>query len=595
MFDGRIYRAALVPLLFVVVIAGFSVTGRPAPLASTLAPDAFDGARAFAELRSLAARFPDRRPGSSGDERLARYAQGAISGAAGSAGGGFQVTTRAFQAQTIDGERTLVNVLAERPGSTGESPIAILAHRDAAHAGSQAELSATAALIELARVFAHSDTRRTILLVSTSGGSGGYGGAADFAANMAGPLDAAIALGDLAGADAHRPFLVPFSSGAARAPDVLTRTLAGAVSQEVGVKAGEPGFGAQLAHLALPLASGEQAPLDGAGVPAVLLQVDGERGPSPSEPLSQARLENFGRAVLSAIYALDEGHDVEPDVGARLALGRKTLPAWAVRLLGLALLVAPLIACVDALARLRRRREPLARWIAWTASCAAPFALAALFAIALGRLGVVAAPSAQLPARSLAADGSAPAALIATALVTALALAAWPAFARRMSLAPRPDADGAGLAVMLVLVGLGVLTWLVNPFAALLVAPAANLWLAAGEPHARPRPVAIAAVLLGLVPVVLLALVYARSLGLGPIALAESVALALAGGQVGLPAALLWSVGLGCLLAILALRRATAPHDDSRSLQPADRITTRGPLTYAGPGSLGGTESALRR
>ena len=48
MFDGRIYRAAFVPLLFVLVIAGFSLASRPGPLRSTLAPDAFDGARAAA-------------------------------------------------------------------------------------------------------------------------------------------------------------------------------------------------------------------------------------------------------------------------------------------------------------------------------------------------------------------------------------------------------------------------------------------------------------------------------------------------------------------------------------------------------------------
>ena len=41
-----------------------------------------------------------------------------------------------------------------------------------------AELSGTAALLELARVFAARETKRTIVLVSTSGGSGGDAGAA---------------------------------------------------------------------------------------------------------------------------------------------------------------------------------------------------------------------------------------------------------------------------------------------------------------------------------------------------------------------------------------------------------------------------------
>ena len=73
MFDGRIYRAALVPLLLVIVIAGFSLVSRSARFGSTLAPDAFNGARAYADLQALVKRFPDRRPGSSGDHALASY------------------------------------------------------------------------------------------------------------------------------------------------------------------------------------------------------------------------------------------------------------------------------------------------------------------------------------------------------------------------------------------------------------------------------------------------------------------------------------------------------------------------------------------
>jgi len=42
---------------------------------------------------------------------------------------------------------------------------------------------------------------------------------------------------------------------------------------------------------------------------------------------------------------------------------------------------------------------------------------------------------------------------------------------------------------------------------------------------------------------------------------------------------------------VLAWRaRRLPPHEAADA-----RITVRGPVTYAGPGSLGGTESALRR
>ncbi len=612
MLDGRIYRAGFVPLLLVLAIAGFSLASRPAPLRSTLAPDAFNGARAFADLQALSNEFPERRPGSPGDDRLAARIAQTLAGVGGppppatagarsaqtSAGRGFQVSTRRLRAQTIDGARTLTTVIAERPGSTGLSPIAILAHRDASARGSAAELSGTAVLLELARVFSQSETRRTIVLVSTSGGTGGDAGAADFARRPGQPLDAAIALGDVAGASARKPFVLPFSSAAEAAPESLERTLDTAIAQEVGTSPGEPGDAALLAHLAFPLATGEEAPLNGAGTPSVLVQVSGERGPASGERVSQPRLLNFGRAMLSATYALDEGPDIARESTPRLTLGRKTLPAWAIRMLALALLLPPLLVCGDALARLRRRREPLLRWIVWALSGALPFLTAALFAILLGALGIVASPSTQPPAGALSADGSAPGALAAVALVLALSLLAWPALVRRLGLPVRPSADGAALAVLLALLGVALLAWLIDPFACLLFVPALHLWLVAigavRRVGARARALALCAILTGVVPLALLLIVYARELGIGPVGLSESIVLALAGGQLGPLAALAFSVALGCLVAVLAL---APPRDPEGRADPREwiEISTRGPASYAGPGSLGGTESALRR
>ncbi len=594
MFDGRIYRAAFVPLLLVLVVAGFSLSGSAPPLRSTLAPDAFDGARAFAELQTLARRFPDRRPASAGDRRFASYVAQSLRALGGSAGGGFQVSTSEVSAQTIDGEQTLENVIATRPGSTGLAPIAIIAHRDAAAPGSSAELSGTAALIELARVFAHSETRRSIVIVSTSGGSGGYGGAASFAGGLSTPLDAAIVLGDVAGQVARRPFVLPFSASGAAAPAALTNTLSSAISQEAGIEAGTPSAGSSLAHLAFPLATGEESPIQAAGVPAALLQVSGERGPSPGESVSQARLESFGRAALSAVYALDEGPEIPAGAGTGVSFGRKTLPGWAVRLLALALMLPVLVTCVDALARLRRRREPVLRWVLWTLTCALPSLSCALFAILLGLLGIVAAPAGALSSASLSADPSARGAAVATAFVLALATLCWPALLRRLSLPARPSEDGAGLGPMLVLLAVALLTWLVNPFASLLFIPALHLWLIACSPQLRRGALSYVAILAGLFGLALLLLAYVHELGLGPGGLAESAVLLLAGGQVGLFGALIWSVAIGCLLAVLMLSRARLPIG-SGGQEEWMKISTRGPLTYAGPGSLGGTESALRQ
>ena len=173
------------------------------------------------------------------------------------------------KAQTIDGERRLQTVVAERPGSTAEPPILIVAHRDAAKAGAEGEMSATAALLELARVFAARETKRTIVLVSTSGGSGGDAGAAEparglEAAGIRGPFDAAIVLGDLAAASlASRS---SFRTQTALAPRRWSsRGRSRPRSTESGWDPGAPSTFGQLAHLAFPLAAGEQGVLGAGG------------------------------------------------------------------------------------------------------------------------------------------------------------------------------------------------------------------------------------------------------------------------------------------------------------------------------------------
>jgi hypothetical protein len=49
---------------------------------------------------------------------------------------------------------------------------------------------------------------------------------------------------------------------------------------------------------------------------------------------------------------------------------------------------------------------------------------------------------------------------------------------------------------------------------------------------------------------------------------------------------------VACLAALIAVMRAR--RRVAANVEP-EPLRTRGPLTYAGPGSLGGTESALRR
>jgi hypothetical protein len=127
--------------------------------------------------------------------------------------------------------------------------------------------------------------------------------------------------------------------------------------------------------------------------------------------------------------------------------------------------------------------------------------------------------------------------------------------------------------------------------------PALHLGLLLASPELRPRRAgAFALLAAGLLPLALLVVFYAHQLGLSVGGVAWTGLLLLAGGHVGFVAALLWSVAFGCAVAagLVASGSSSAPLPGVRTGDDAE-VTIRGPLSYAGPGSLGGTESALRR
>src|SRR5215207_10137092 len=99
MLDLRLYRVAFVPAVLAIIVAAFSLTGRGSPAVGTpLAPDAFDGKRAIAQLRALETAYPDRRPGGPDDERLADRVATELR-----AGGEFTVSERRLAGQTAEG------------------------------------------------------------------------------------------------------------------------------------------------------------------------------------------------------------------------------------------------------------------------------------------------------------------------------------------------------------------------------------------------------------------------------------------------------------------------------------------------------------
>ncbi|MFZ0043504.1 MAG: hypothetical protein WAK93_19500, partial [Solirubrobacteraceae bacterium] len=152
--------------------------------------------------------------------------------------------------------------------------------------------------------------------------------------------------------------------------------------------------------------------------------------------------------------------------------------------------------------------------------------------------------------------------------------------------------EGVVAALLAVLCLVTVAIWLQNPYAAALLIPALHLWLWAVNPDLRLAfPIRLGMLALGVVPVALVVVYYAGSLGFGPVQAAWEAVLLLAGHGVSLLAALEWSVVAGCLVTA-----GTLAFKASREVKPVPvPVTVRGPVTYAGPGSLGGTKSALRR
>lgn len=594
MLDPRIYRAALVPVLLALVVVAFSLEDRPRPMTATLAPDAFEGERAFAQLQELAREHADRRPGDAGDAALAAEVAGQLRGA------GFDVRREVFDGETIDGSRELETVIGERAGTSDER-VVVVAHRDAAGPRAAAEMSGTAALLELARVFgAPRRTQRTLTLVSTTGGSGGAAGAARLAEQLEGPAPSpaesvvgVLVLGDLASRRAGRDLVVPWSNDLGATSLRLRRTLQSAVETETGRDPGQARALAHVARFAFPITFGEQGPLLDDGLPAVLLSATGELGPRPGARVSRQRQQELGRAALRTVTALDEGPRVQTATTADLPTSRKVLPGWAMRLLVGALIVPPLIAAVDGFARVRRRGEAAVAWLRWTLATALPFAVTGLFVVLLGLTGLVPSPVAPVPPAAVPVQG---AALVAAGLVLLLGWLVLRPVGLRLTGSQRdPSSPGAAAMVLLVLCAAAIVVWAVNPYAALLLVPALHLWLFALAPEIRPSPpLAIAVVLLGLLPAALVVVGLAGALELGAQGVAWLALLLVAGGHISPLTWLMWSVLAGCAAgALLIAARGPGgrrPEDDHEA-----PITVRGPSTYAGPGSLGGTKSALRQ
>jgi hypothetical protein len=216
-----------------------------------------------------------------------------------------------------------------------------------------------------------------------------------------------------------------------------------------------------------------------------------------------------------------------------------------------------------------------------------------LLVLGLALTGLLVAPPEPVTADLAPLRAGGIAILVSLVCLLVLAFGLLRPFLARLAGARGEPVNGAtAAAVPLVLCAVTAAIWVGNPFAAALIVPALHLWTWAVAPEVRIGRIGrLMFVAVGLVPLVLVVVYYAVTLGLGPIGLAWTFVLMVGGGHVGVVTALEWSLFLGCAASVAVIALQAARAGDAADLP----ITVRGPVSYAGPGSLGGTESALRR
>jgi hypothetical protein len=573
MIDLRLYRFALLAVPVVAVIAMFSLQSPPAALTGGVPPDAFDPSSAAPLAKQLADSSAYPTPGSAADNAMADQVKAQFS-----AIDGATVSEQRFDGSFRGHDVHLRNLIATLPGESNRQ-IALIAPRDVAEgSGAMTSAASTAAMLEIANSFSGAAHHKTLVFVSTDGSSMGALGAKRFIGDYsdAGLVDAAIVLSQPALQDPSPPLVIPWSTGAQSTASQLDDTANATVSEEAATPAGDEGPIADLLRLALPAGLGEQGPLIKAGLPAVRLSSDGELPMDPSEDIPDNfdtdTFARFGRSALSLILALDASPGaVEHGPSGYIGVAGNLLPGWTIALLALSLLAPVGLAAGFGLATGARSPLEAARGSLWAALRALPFlgALVALLAAAL--VGLLPSPDFPFDPRteSLGLGGTL-SVIVAVLLYCAIAF-----FLRPLRPPPPPAASIAAPAALLLACVATLGVWAANPYLGLLVALGLQAWLWAAARPSAGRLGAAGLVLLGLLPLIVLAANLAGRFDAG-LGVWHDLVLMLADGQIGTSLAL-----LGCLFAGAGVAIVAAAGGRPRRRAPEMQIAEPGEISVS--------------
>ena len=475
--DLRLYRVAL--FVAIVLAAGSLLALRP-PQSVTLStqPLAFDPQVASSDMQTLVNDFPGRVAGSAADRLAGAWVARQF------AADGLAPHVDTFSATVAGHSARLTNVWAVSPGHA-EGAVVVLAPRDSpplATQGANDDASGTAALVELATVFAGAAHDHPIVFVSSDGDTGGGLGARDFLDRHRDmPIFTVVALCQLAGRDVRSFTLNGWATQPLLAPPWLW-----SLGRAAGRTGGElltplPPVTSQILRLAVPSGGGSQAPFVAAGIAAIELTAPGPPRPAVGDTLDTVSADTLARAGKATELLVDSLD------GAPLPLagsGRTVFFSRFRQLSGgfvvwiLVVLSLPLaLVAVDLARRARKRRLPLKHALLRLALRTAPWVLtlflvyvANLFSLLPGHLGGVVSPDAVV--------SHAPRYLRVVMILLFLAVAYHYAMAIERRLGRRYPADTEAVVAVahLALLACAVAMLAVDPFSLALILPAALLW-----------------------------------------------------------------------------------------------------------------------
>jgi hypothetical protein len=433
-----------------------------------------------------------------------------------------QLAEQRFE-HSFDGNQVeLRNLILTLPGESARSVVVMAARDSASGPGAASSAAATATLLELVDKLRTSSHTKTLVFVSTDGGSDGAAGAREFAEHYADRdlIDGAVVLWQPGSSTPREPSLLDSSDGSQSPSAQLVRTAERALTEQTGRKPELDGVFGEIARLALPSGLGEQAVLIQHGIDAVGLSSAGEPPlpPADDQPsdFSPRTLGGLGRTALLLVATLDAA-SAPPQHGPAtyLTLAGNLVPGWALALLALTLLLPAGLAALDTVREALRRGARPGSALAWSVSRSLPL-LAALFLLYLLALsGIIARPSFPFdPNRFRVGAGQ----IIAMILLAVVIGAGYYAI-RDWRLPPELPREVAAASLGVVSVFAVLLAWLANPYLALLLVPVAHVWLV-GARWLGPFhwPLTLGAMALSLLPIVAAVLLVAGRLDLGPTA-----------------------------------------------------------------------------